>query len=236
MISCEMLAEISIALCDAKGNTEPFGGIKIVFAGDFAQLPPIAETKLFARWCSIFESSNVRGQKKVSGRLLWLGVDTVVILEQPCRQCDGPFLQLLRRLREGACTDEDFVLLDSRRLDRLDPSVIAAEDWANVPVIVTDNATKDMLNEYAVHQFARATNQELHWYFAEDKHKGKLVEDDDLIQHLRSLDSGKTSHALGKIPLVLGMPVFIQHNYDVEHGIANGTRGILRHIRYTLNA
>ena len=41
---------------------------------------------------------------------------------------------------------------------------------------------------------------------------------------------------LGKIPLVLGMPIYVLHNFDVEHGIVNGARGLLTGIRYRLNA
>ncbi|KAJ7199864.1 hypothetical protein GGX14DRAFT_342841, partial [Mycena pura] len=45
-----------------------------------------------------------------------------------------------------------------------------------------------------------------------------------------------TNHRLGKIPLVIGMPVMITHNFDVAHGIVNGSRGILTSIRYTVDA
>jgi len=47
MISCEFLIEISEALSDAKGNSSPFGGVNIIFAGDFAQLPPVLQTQLY---------------------------------------------------------------------------------------------------------------------------------------------------------------------------------------------
>jgi len=44
MISCEFLIEISEALSDTKGNSSPFGGVNIIFGGDFAQLPPVLQT------------------------------------------------------------------------------------------------------------------------------------------------------------------------------------------------
>ncbi|KAF8167651.1 hypothetical protein B0H34DRAFT_641518, partial [Crassisporium funariophilum] len=37
---------------------------------------------------------------------------------------------------------------------------------------------------------------------------------------------------MGKIPLVVGMPVMIAQNYDVEGGVVNGCTGILKKIRY----
>ncbi|KAF8181771.1 hypothetical protein BJ912DRAFT_801813, partial [Pholiota molesta] len=41
-----------------------------------------------------------------------------------------------------------------------------------------------------------------------------------------------TNQRLGKIPLVIGMPVMITQNYDVEGGVVNGCTGILKKIRY----
>lgn len=43
MISCNFLVQIHEALCEVKENSAPFGGISIVFAGDFAQLPPVGQ-------------------------------------------------------------------------------------------------------------------------------------------------------------------------------------------------
>jgi len=122
----------------------------------------------------------VHGQRRVMGRLLWLSFETVVVLTEQCRQSgegNMKFVQLLTRLREGKCTDEDFDMLNSRRIDRCDPQMLAAQDWTNIPVIVTNNATKDVLNSFAAVKFTDATNQDLHWYCAEDIYKSVVVAD-----------------------------------------------------------
>ncbi|KAJ3878154.1 hypothetical protein F5879DRAFT_764039, partial [Lentinula edodes] len=41
-----------------------------------------------------------------------------------------------------------------------------------------------------------------------------------------------TSQRLGRIPLVIGMPVMITQNFDVDSGVVNGCHGILKSIRY----
>ncbi|EJD36385.1 hypothetical protein AURDEDRAFT_42305, partial [Auricularia subglabra TFB-10046 SS5] len=41
---------------------------------------------------------------------------------------------------------------------------------------------------------------------------------------------------MGRLPLVPGMPVILTQNYDVEGGIVNGSRGILKKIRYSVDA
>ncbi|KAH7931038.1 hypothetical protein BV22DRAFT_983268, partial [Leucogyrophana mollusca] len=40
---------------------------------------------------------------------------------------------------------------------------------------------------------------------------------------------------LGKIPLVIGMPVMITQNFDVASGIVNGCTGTLKSVRYTID-
>ncbi|KAJ3816276.1 hypothetical protein F5878DRAFT_521403, partial [Lentinula raphanica] len=44
-----------------------------------------------------------------------------------------------------------------------------------------------------------------------------------------------TNYRLGRLPLVIGMPVVIGSNYDVQAGVVNGTSGILRKIRYRMD-
>ena len=41
MISCNFLLKISEALTEAKQKMSALGGMNIIFAGNFAQLPPV---------------------------------------------------------------------------------------------------------------------------------------------------------------------------------------------------
>ncbi|KAJ7136457.1 hypothetical protein C8R43DRAFT_893826, partial [Mycena crocata] len=50
------------------------------------------------------------------------------------------------------------------------------------------------------------------------------------------MDSGKTNSRLGRIPLVIGMPVMISQNFDVEGGVVNGCTGKLVSVRYVVDA
>ncbi|KAJ3911582.1 hypothetical protein F5877DRAFT_55152, partial [Lentinula edodes] len=49
------------------------------------------------------------------------------------------------------------------------------------------------------------------------------------------MDSGQTNHRLGRIPLVIGMPIMITQNFDVQGGVVNGCHGVLKSIRYRLD-
>ncbi|KAJ7643208.1 hypothetical protein B0H17DRAFT_959856, partial [Mycena rosella] len=51
---------------------------------------------------------------------------------------------------------------------------------------------------------------------------------------LCGLDSGKTSQRIGRLPLVIGMPVMITSNFDVPGGVVNSCNGTLVSVRYTI--
>ena len=105
MISCPMLAQISDALNRAKGKEDAtgFGGVNIIFAGDFAQLPPIGGCRLYTHIDVQDEhwATKYYGQSTVAGKILWNSVTTVVTLSQIMRQRGSDndrFVQLLSRL------------------------------------------------------------------------------------------------------------------------------------------
>ena len=226
MIGCKMLYQISEALIKAKGNTSPFGGINLVVAGDFAQLPPVGEIRLTASIdTSQSRHTSKRGQGNVFGKLLWLYINNIVIFKQSVRQSrpeNAPLVDLLTRLREGRCSHKDYDLLSSRVLQNMK---IDWGKWKNTPIVVSENAQKDALNIRAAEAFARKTNQPLHWYHAIDTQQRNIVTDPTLNVYLEKLNSGVTNQRLGKIPLVIGIPVMIAQNYDVENGIVNGCTG-----------
>ena len=86
MLSCNTLAQISMALTAGKGSDLPYGGISLIFAGDFAQLPPVKGTRLYKNIDvnnSVYKPNVIDA---VQGRLLWLSTDTVVRLKTVMRQ------------------------------------------------------------------------------------------------------------------------------------------------------
>lgn len=232
MLGCGFLCSISKALNKAKQNPAPFGGINVIFAGDFAQLGPVVDTKLFRH----IDTAKA-AQTTIFGKILWLSVTVVVILTEPMRQSgasNNRFIELLTRLRVGQCSQEDFDLLNQRRLSEMNIDW-SNPNWRDAPIIVATNAMKDALNERATKAFAARTGRALHWYYAVDKRRGKAVTDVALRDHMIGLESGKTNQRLGRIPMVIGMPVMIMQNFDVPSGVVNGCKGTLTKIRYRID-
>ncbi|KAG1797587.1 hypothetical protein EV424DRAFT_1298247, partial [Suillus variegatus] len=153
MISCNFLVQIHEALCEAKENTAAFGGINIVFAGDFAQLPPVGQKGLH-RKVNIHAVTTVRGQNGMFGKLLWLSITTIVLLKTIMHQNGDHnmcFVEVLGHLRRGT----------------LKPTWKFGE-WLDAPVIVSTNEVKDTINERATLEYARCTSQTVHWYHCLD--------------------------------------------------------------------
>ncbi|KAJ3965945.1 hypothetical protein EV361DRAFT_772197, partial [Lentinula raphanica] len=151
MIGCGFLYRISSALSKAKQCDKPFGGINVIFAGDFAQLSPVGDASLCTRVNTNRVSTSI-GQNMVFGKLLWLSVTTVVMLTQVKRQdgsANAPFVKLLARLR------------------MVRPQWVTSV-WKTSPIIVSNNDAKDMLNARFAQAFADQTGQTLHWYYATD--------------------------------------------------------------------
>ena len=238
MIGCEMLHNISSALTEAKGRTAAFGGVNVIFAGDFAQLPPIGDVRLYKNIDTrkIAMGSSNKAQAKILGRLLWLSVETVVILHETMRQSGSAnegFVELLQRLRNGVCSAGDYAVLMSRTLGKMTSPV--DNQWRTAPVIVTSNAVRDAINFKATEAFAERMGRELHWYHAIDTHKKSVITDPALVASLEGQHSGQTKRRLRRVPLVIGMPVAVNQNFDVRAGVVNGSWGYLRAVRFSMD-
>ena len=236
MIGCKFLFKLHEALCVAKEDKRPFGGINIIFAGDFTQLPPVGDTRFCSKLNTRRKATNA-GQNEMFGKLLWLSVDKCVMLKDIMRQRgpeNQPFIQLLQRLRTGQCNEDDYELLNSKLLCNAEPDW-SQEEWRESPVIVSNNEAKDLINLKCAEAFAARTGHELHYYHALDRQGGKVIDHTDLKERLKSLHTGNTVQRAGLLPLVIGMPVMICANFDIPNGVVNGSIGILKEVRYTMD-
>jgi hypothetical protein len=179
MVSCYDMYKICARLAMVmNSHEEPFGGISMIFAGDFAQLAPAMKAPaLYSHnvGTQIHSRMSVRHQEAAIGKALWHQITTVVILRQNMRQNsqtpeDAKFRQALENMRYKACTKEDVAFLISRIAGR-GPGrpKIGAKRFRNVSIITAWNAHKDKLNELGSSRFAAETGQELVHFYSVDK-------------------------------------------------------------------
>lgn len=100
-ISLDLLEFVDQLLRTARNNREPFGGMQMVLVGDFMQLPPISDDKTVAAKYA-FQSS-----------LFDAVFGSPIMLTVPFRQANGPFLEILERVRMGKAVKADEAYLNT---------------------------------------------------------------------------------------------------------------------------
>ena len=223
MVGCRHLAKISTALTTGKcvAPEIPFGGVDIIFFGDFIQFSPIKDTPLYAAWQKNpkISKSKRSEERKQLGMHLWRQVDKIVLLDEQMRCTDQRYLDLLSRLREGKCTDDDIALLNTRVIGQH----VDVTSIVDTPIITPGN------------QLVMAINDRLYISTADD-YTGRKKERKQLkkkvLRKLMKKAATSTEGLPRELQLYVGMPVMVTRNIHTELGVTNGTRGWIRSIHF----
>ncbi|KAH0826840.1 hypothetical protein AYO21_07253 [Fonsecaea monophora] len=188
----------------------PFGGINIIIAGDFCQLPPVAMKPLF------FQGQLV-DPTEVAGRTLYNLFDKTIELNVIKRQ-DGQtteaiaFREALNALREDRVTVDDWGLLTTRVAGIIPHEIPTFDDAIHI------YGKKQQVNEVN-HARMRDLQQPVLKIMA--THEG-------LKANEASSDAAGNLHA--ELPLALGTRIMLTENIWVERGLVNGALGTVRDI------
>ena len=230
MIGCIHLNKISQCLTKAKhANPDlPFGGVDIIFFGDFIQFPPIGDYPLYSDWDdeSVTAPRSKSEIEKKLGQNLWRQVDRIVLLDEQMRVTDREYQDLLNRLREGICTDSDFEMLNRQVIGHSVDEVTPIE---GNPIIAPGNKLVMTINN----TFATSHSQHKNVYVstAKDSIKKRNLPP-NLINMIKDYPSTRTNGLLRELPLYVGMPVFLTDNIATELGLTNGTTGVVKSIQF----
>ena len=249
MLSARDLYRISNQLSKVFNTPEDsFGGLNMVFSGDFAQLPPAVGgegVSLYSRSIGAIASS-MRSQEEAIGKALWHQVTTVVILRQNMRQkiqsaLDNQLRTALENMRYKACTPEDIRFLRTRISSNLPnrPSV-CDDNFRNVSIITAKNLHKDEINKLGAIRFAQETGQKLTNFYSEDsanlnnnekKTSGALrikeITDEIQMSLWSQTPSSTDKNIAGKLSLCIGLPVMIRYNFATELCMTRGQEGYI---------
>lgn len=252
MVACHDLYKISSQQARARSLEDlPFGGINMIFAGDFAQLPPVGGQPLFSGsvGTAVDASQSTRGQQSAIGKALWHQVTTVVILRQNMRQNtqsvnDAKLRTALENMRYAACTTEDIEFLRTRIAGkRPEQPKLTDKYFRNVSIITALNVQKDKINQLGCERFAKDTGQTLTHFYSVDKFgeeqdpasgkkrmkKKRQLNNGEIDPALRdilwNLRHSASDHIPGKLSLCMGLPVVIRNNEATELCITKGQEG-----------
>ncbi len=136
MIGGKLLDKISEYFKLIKHCDEPFGGMQIIFVGDFAQMPPINDS--FAFQSKEFNNANI----------------LICKLTKCFRQSDPVFQRILDGLRFGKITSEDMKLLQNcKSIDR------NYSNGMQPTLLRSTNKEVDFINEREMENLCNSTKQ-----------------------------------------------------------------------------
>jgi len=196
MISAELLDKVSEVLKLVRSTIKPFGGIRMIFIGDACQLPPV-EGSFF------FKSSEWEELKP-----------TIFHLNELIRQGGDHLLQsMLKRLRWGECTKDDYKVLKA----------CAEKDWGDTLVrptrLYATHKDVEIENEQALNELLSTGSRKVGSYKTE--YKGSPTQLNKMKFWCKS------SRIPESILLCDGLQVMVTWNFDTSNGIVNGTRGVI---------
>ncbi|KAF5316214.1 hypothetical protein D9619_006531 [Psilocybe cf. subviscida] len=253
MIGARFLSQVSNRIREAKYHhpescSQPFGGVNVIFMGDFGQLKPPIQSSLYAhsivKTPAFRTASSVDGISAMNGALLWRQVTKVIELVRNQRQSQDPdYANFLSRIRLGRCVPHpntfsvksfanDWAYLQSRLMKNLDIDTL--KTFEDAPIIVGNKSTRDVLNAKLIIYHSSRLGKNVNLYHSVDKIRRVPVRA-GLQNGLWNLNSSINNDALGRLPLFSGMRVMVTENIAFSHGIVNGSEGVVEAIYYNEN-
>ena len=224
-----------------RNNSKPFGGIQIVFSGDFYQLPPIGDRGDPDSHKFCFESP------------LWSETfDTQILLDKLFRQQDSDYRTILNQIREGHIDKKSCSILNSCLLQYKTIKKKSESDRTSPllrPVILLPK--KDQVQSINNKELDKLTTNEFTYTYYDTLEENVKVSN-TISQLSSSLSDSHITDTKTKIKpsskrerqnekqflannamfeqkltLKIGCQVMCIVNLDVEYGICNGSTGII---------
>lgn len=210
-----------------KCNAKSFGGIQLVFTGDFFQLPPIPDQDdpssgefcfQHPKWASTFKPADC------------------IELKTFFRQTDPAYISILQEVRRGTISESNIELLKTRLMRGLQTEpkngVVPTKLFPVRAKVETINETSyaKLEGEERVYHFSVTTKAKVRLDNGALLSTAELAHCEDLTQEQLSheVDTLITSLFTEKIlRLKIGTLVMCTANIDMDRGICNGSQGVV---------
>jgi hypothetical protein len=224
--SASLLRDVNHALQFVTQKRENYGGISVLFSGDFCQLEPVGRDALYK------ETTLVEWHK-------W--INTFVELKEGHRFDDEEYTELLLRLRGGTLNDWDMNSLDKRVIGKKN-RLYLSDIPPNTQIACPTNRDRCAMNASTFVGHLQNTHEKngppmshtliikasnLKW------HSNKKALTKTATRTLYEKCSDCEVQRRDKkfvdpfMKLYLGAPIMLLDNIDVENGVANGTRCVV---------
>jgi ATP-dependent DNA helicase PIF1 len=208
MMTPELLDKLDLIGQGIKKNKQPFGGLQVILVGDMYQLPPINRASDDGHHF-VFESDTWRRC-----------IQDSVVLRTVHRQSDPVFLRILDEARAGRLSQESIEILETRR----------NSSWKKLEIkptlLFTRRADVEQIN---MAQLLKCQGPDITF-------KAKTIQGPSVFMNNVTTQQ-EIQYAVEKMDrngsyvpdLVLrkGAQVMLLTNMDIEHGLVNGSRGVI---------
>jgi len=202
-------------------DRRPFGGIQVIFTGDFFQLPPIPDYGEETRFC--FQSPR------------WPAVfarENCIQLTTAFRQSDPLYVSILNEIRQGRISPENEAVLRNQMNKEKDADILPAKLFPVRQKVEFVNSTT----------YAALEGEERNYAFTSRTTEVAYLETSkpipaEVIQACRLLPKEEKDAEIDRIlshsqmekvvSLKVGASVMCTTNIDVTGGICNGSQGIV---------
>ncbi|XP_004347698.1 ATP-dependent DNA helicase PIF1 [Capsaspora owczarzaki ATCC 30864] len=207
MVSAYLFDLLNQVIQQVLGSNKPFGGIQLILCGDFLQLPPVIQRNDPAAQYLNHVTSQRR--KFAFEAACWQkAVPVTLELRQIHRQNDLGFIELLRKLRRGDCSQEVADTLLATGAQQIEQhGVLATRLCTHTDMVVSINQQR----------LAQLSGERMTFY-ARDTPDG-----DSRVPSMLDL----SVQAPRTLELCVGAQVILLRNLDVAQGLVNGARGVV---------
>lgn len=139
MLSADTLSMVEAVCREVRQNSEAFGGLQVIFVGDFFQLPPIVKRDEE----EILQQTLIKGENKpifAYESKAWKNAEPVICyLSEQYRQDDEDFLNILSAIRTNTFSEYHFEKIESRKVNK-------TELPKDIPKLFSHNINVDFVN------------------------------------------------------------------------------------------
>jgi hypothetical protein len=208
MLPPETLSMVDAVCREVKQTSEAFGGLQVVFVGDFFQLPPII--KNLSRDQNESDSQEELFLEEVKrfayDSPAWLAAKPLVLyLTEQHRQDDGDFLSVLSSIRDNTFDETHLKTVGTRKY-------VMKDIKDNIPKLFSHNADVDSVN---LDKLSQINMDEKKFVMAYEGREGPVA----------ALKKGCLSP--DELSLKVGAQVMFTKN-NVNAGFVNGTLGVVK--------
>jgi ATP-dependent DNA helicase PIF1 len=206
-------------------SPKPFGGIQVIFTGDFFQLPPVGtygepETEAFCfeslKWFQIFKLENH------------------IELKTIFRQNDKIYIDILSEIRKGELSENNIEILKkylNREYEKITPTKIfpirSKVDYVNTTMF--DKLDEDEYQfEYTIKTDCKTILDTGKGFSLEQSIRCEKMTNQEKEYEMENLSNNTPCEKILK--LKKGASVLCRVNIDMDNGICNGSQGIVTNI------